>query len=282
MSDQNLLEGKFAKIGARLKMRSNDRRPNRSRFMFSRQQQTDNGSVRLDVQTDNKGEFFDIAIFGGDEGKKPELTILDVQPDDRHLLLMAKNATGSKSKYLCGHDERHWFVAAIPESAPVGTVRQAKEALKPPEVQARQTGIKAKDRNRRKNDAYIRQGEWFFIPTKISEPDPVLVLKKEPLSRGRGSKPHMMEFCYRSGGTQVYVCSRYPNGVDVNTYNRILRTEKDAKGYGWRVMVRDAAVYCKGRITHADHKTITLVGWHRVMMNTENKAEAMRHVAFLD
>jgi len=277
MSDQNLLEGKFAKIGARLKMRSNVRE---SRPSVLRQQQS-NGSVRLDVLSDNKGEFFDIRLLGGDEA--PELLVLDVQPDDRHLLLMAKNSeSGVKSKYLCGHDERHWFVAAIPESAPVGTVRQAKEALKPPEVQSRQTGLKAKDRNRRKNDAYIRQGEWFFIPTNIGEPDKDLVLKKEPLSRGRGSKPHMMEFCYRSGGEQVYVCSRYPNGVDNDTYTRIVKTDKAAKGFGWRVMRRDAAVYCKGRITHADHKTITLVGWHRVVMNTENKAVAMRHVAFLD
>jgi hypothetical protein len=40
-----------------------------------------------------------------------------------------------KHKLLCGHDERHWFIAAVPESAPVGTVRSAKEALKLAEVQ---------------------------------------------------------------------------------------------------------------------------------------------------
>ena len=33
---------------------------------------------------------------------------------------------------------------------------------------------------------------------------------------------------------------------------------------------------------HADHKTITLHGWHRVLMNTENQSRAMRNVAFLD
>jgi hypothetical protein len=50
-------------------------------------------------------------------------------------LLLVRGA-GEKRKFLCGQDERHWFVAAIPESAPVGTVRQAKEALKPPDVRA--------------------------------------------------------------------------------------------------------------------------------------------------
>jgi hypothetical protein len=115
---------------------------------------------------------------------------------------MVKQQTGEKSKFLCGHDERHWFVAAIPEAAPVGTVRQAKEALKPKEVQDRQAGVSTKDRNRRKNKAYIRQGEWFFLPANIEEPDPKFVIKHEPLSRGRGSKPHTVEFCYRSSNTR--------------------------------------------------------------------------------
>ncbi|MFO0960881.1 MAG: hypothetical protein U0800_26160 [Isosphaeraceae bacterium] len=36
--------------------------------------------------------------------------MLDVQPADRHLLLMFREGE-QKSKFLCGHDER-WFVAA--------------------------------------------------------------------------------------------------------------------------------------------------------------------------
>ena len=47
-------------------------------------------------------------------------------------------------------------------------------------------------------------------------------------------------------------------------------------------MMRNPTVYVKGRVTHADHATITLDGWHRVEMNTESKSQAMRHVAFLD
>ena len=248
----NILE-KFEKIGARAKV-SSDRI----------------GAVRLDILNDKNGEYFDIQM--GTEAS--EVSILDVQPKDRHLLLLARNGK-DKSKFLCGHDERHWFVAAIPESAPVGTVRQAKEALKPREVQNRQVGLKAAERNKRKNDAYIRQGEWFFIPTPLT-PDNRLILKNEPIRRGSG-KPHMAEFCYRSGGTSVWVCRAYPNGVDEKTYKRLIKDYTD-----WRPMRRDAAVYVKGRITHADHKTINLVGWHRVVMNTETSARAMRNVAFLD
>jgi hypothetical protein len=35
-------------------------------------------------------------------------------------------------------------------------------------------------------------------------------------------------------------------------------------------------------ITHPDHATIRLDGWHRVEMNTENRSRAMASVAFLD
>src|SRR5207244_4407074 len=120
-----------------------------------------------------------------------------------------------KSKFVCGHDERHWFVAAVPESARgVGTVRAALEALKPVEVRAAE-GLKCVrhvDRLRRKNAAFVRQGEWFFLPEPGLVVDGRLVRKREPLSRGLGSKPHVAEYGYRSGGETVYVCPEYPAG----------------------------------------------------------------------
>lgn len=47
-------------------------------------------------------------------------------------------------------------------------------------------------------------------------------------------------------------------------------------------MVRGADVFAMGRVSHPDHATVVLRGWHRVLMNTERDARAMRHVAFLD
>ena len=35
-------------------------------------------------------------------------------------------------------------------------------------------------------------------------------------------------------------------------------------------------------VRNADHATITLPGWHRVVMNTEGQSKAMKNVAFLD
>jgi hypothetical protein len=267
--DTNLLDTKFARIGARLKIA--DRPARRTRT---------SGPISLDVQADRKGEFFEILY---QPSVDVEVAVLDVQPADRHLLLLVREGK-DKSKFLCGHDERRWFVAGIPEKAPVGNVRQAKEALKPAEVQTAQArkGLRAKARNRRKNAAYIRQGEWFFILDGDFAVDDKLVLANEPLRRGNGGKPHWAEFCYRTGGETVYVCSRHPNGVTEAQYKVVLAGNTKAKGWGWRTMRRNPGVYVKGRIRHADHATITLHGWHRVLMNTEGQSKAMRNVAFLD
>jgi hypothetical protein len=267
--DTNLLDLKFARIGARLKVAH---RPSRRSRM--------SGVISLDVQADRKGEFFEIVRQPGVEA---EVAVLDVQPADRHLLLMVREG-GEKHKFLCGHDERHWFVAAVPESAPVGTVRQAKEALKPAEVRAAQAseGLRAEARNRRKNAAYRRQGEWFFLPDPGLAVDESLVLRNEPLRRGNGGKPHWTEFCYRTGGEIVHVCSRRPNGVTPAQHEKILAGNPKARGWNWQVMRRNPGVYVRGSVRHADHRTIVLHGWHRVLMNTEGQSRAMRNVAFLD
>jgi hypothetical protein len=267
--DTILLDIKFVRIGARLKVADRPSRRSRTASVFS-----------LDVQTDRTGEFFEIVCPPGAEA---EIAVLDVQPADRHLLLLVREGK-DKSKFLCGHDERHWFVAGIPEAAPVGTVRQAKEALKPAEVQTAQArqGLKAKARSRRKNAAYVRQGEWFFLPVADMAVDEKLVLRDEPLTRGNGGKPHWADFCYRTGGETVYVCARHPNGVVAAQYKNILAGNPKATGWGWRTMRRNPGVYVKGRIRHSDHATINLHGWHRVLMNTEGQSKAMRNVAFLD
>jgi hypothetical protein len=266
--DANALITKFARIGARLKIADRPSRRTRS-----------TGVVALDVQADRAGEFFEIATLGAES----DIAVLDVQPRDRHLLLLVREGN-EKSKFLCGHDERNWFVAGIPEAAPVGTVRQAMEALKPAEVQIAQAraGLKSKARNRRKNTVYIRQGEWFFLRIPHLTVDDKLILKNEPLSRGNGGKPHWAEFCYRTGGETVYVCQRYPSGVPGPRYKAILAENPAAKSWTWRTMQRNPGVYVKGRIRHADHATITLRGWHQVLMNTEGRSKAMRNVAFLD
>lgn len=270
--DSSALQKQFARMGARLKLRDGP--------IPWRLRET---GFAVDVGRDRHGTFFD--ILAGNGGQQ-EVEVVDVQPRDRHLLLMVRRQVDreeEKHKFLCGHDERDWFVAAVPEAGGVATVRTAKEALKPQEVRAAQArkGLKARHRNRRHNAAFIRQGEWFFIPEPDLVVDLKLVLRDEPLARGRG-KPHWAEFLYRTGGETVYVSRDYPQGLTEGQYKALLARKPSAKHQHWTVMRRNPGVYVRGNIRHPDHKTVKLNGWHRVLMNTESQAAAMRHLAFLD
>jgi hypothetical protein len=239
------------------------------------------GFLSLDVLWDKRGEFFQIRV---DPAAVAEVCVMDVQPKNRHLLLLGRGIQDGKmekSKFLCGHDERHWFVAAIPESAAVSNVRDAKTALKPSDARVREESVRLRGhlRHRRRNAAWIRQGEWFFLPAPDFAPkNDLFILRNEPLSRG-GGKAHMAEEAYRTGGETVYVSPKHPQGVSADEYSR-LRGQGD-KG-PWQQMVRNARVYVRGRIRHPDHATIHLDGWHRVLMNRENEARAMSWVTFLD
>ena len=139
-------------------------------------------------------------------------------------------------------------------------------------------GVSRRAGFRRRNAAFIRQGEWFFVPVSLGA-DSLLILKNEPLSRGHGGKPHWAEECYRSGGETVYVSARYPTGLTAEEYKKLTPSDRHQ---GFNIMKRGAAVYVRGKISHADHATVSLKGWHQVLMNTENRASAMRFVAFLD
>jgi hypothetical protein len=266
--DPNLLEAKFARMGARLALAPTaGPRPGRPDLPLA-----------LDIRRDADGEYFDVRVRPG-----VAVDVLDLRRRERHLLLRARDGADSHL-FLCGHDERHWFVAAVPERARASNVATAMEALKPPEVleaQARQ-GVNGRNRRRRKNAAYRRQGEWFFLPAPQLQVPKALILRNEPLSRGNGGKPHWAELCYRQGGETVYVCGRYPAGLTAAEYNRLVASKPKAKEWGWRVMRRNAEVHVKGRISHPDHRTLGLYVWHKVVMNTEGQAQAMRHVVFLD
>jgi hypothetical protein len=232
-TNTELIRRKFERIGARAK--------------------TLEGWFRIDIKKDRKGDYFEIRV-----PRDPEVVIepIDVRPNLRHLLLLVRQF-GSKDKFLCGHDERHWFVASVPRVG-VSTVVTALNALKPREViQAeRRKGIGTRDRLRRRNEAFIRQGEWFFVPVPNLYVREQSIRRNEPLRRGFGSKPHMCE----------EVCRSFASPLD--------------SGFDWVFVRRTAAnVFARGRVWHPDHKTVFLEGWHQVFMNTEQRAS---NVAFLD
>jgi len=260
-----LLEKKFEAIGARIKI--SEPRSGLDDF-------------KIDVQKDKNGEYFDLKVR-----KKIEMLVTDVQKQDRHLLLLVRQPDNPKAKFLCGHDERHWFTCALPESARVVNVATAKQALKPKElaVLERHEGLKTKDAQKRhrklKSGRKIhRQGEFMFIPSDFMPPkgNLTIILKNEPM-RGGGTHFHYAEHLYRNGGEAVYV--RRDVVISVEEYKRLDKKEK----VHWSYMRRNPEVYVKGHIRHEEHATVDLGNvWHKVMVNTEAQAKAARNVAFLD
>ena len=237
-----VLERRFAAMGARVRLVG-----------------TPLGAPSVDVL----GSTFELRFPGA--GPEAGVEVIDVRPRDRHLLLLVRHGA-EKSKFLCGHDERHWFVAAVPEDARgVTGVATAKQALQPAAV--------------RRGAPFVRQGEWFFVPAPWLDPPTLSVLRNEPLSRG-GGKAHVLAHAFRRGGATVYVNPLNPNGISEERFRRL--TPARQRSGGWVPMTLDPEVFAKGSVRHPDHATIVLPGWHRVLMNTERQARAMRHVAFLD
>lgn len=263
------IEQQFTRIGARAKIHPP---------VFRRWGATPD--FQIDIGNDSEGEFFDIAV---QPTLLEETLVIDVQASWRHLLLMSRQANG-KHKFLCGHDERHWFVAAVPERASVSSVTTAFDALKPAAVRGMELrrGVKPRKRNRRRNEAFIRQGEWFFVPVENpSQIDHRMILSNEPIFRA-GGKPHLCEELVRQGGQLIYVSNQYPRGLTEPERMRLLSRKPESRHLHWVARRINPSVFVRGRIRHPDHKTILLDGWHQVLMNTENESISMRHVAFID
>jgi len=232
--NSNLLEKHFARMGVRIKTVLH--RPVWQRWGGWRETLASRFSV--DVQQDRHGEHF---VFNVREGVEDEVSVdlLQVKPKERHLVMLVRdsasenNTRETKDRFLCGHDEREWFVAAVPGA--VSTVADAMESLKPipvRSVQARK-GLNAKKRNLRRNSSFRRQGEWFFIPAPEALVMEERVLTNEPIARS-GGKPHMVQYLYREGGRLVYVCHRYPDGVTEHQRSVLIQTTPKAKGWGWK------------------------------------------------
>jgi len=271
------LESQFAAMGARLKVREIP-----SRWRLGNQTWTNPQDYAMDIRRDRGGQFFELRV-PTHLREALDVSVMQNEPKRRHLLLLVRNMAGQEKldRFLCGHDEREWFVAAVPGGA--SSVRQAMDALRPGGVQEALTQhhVSSRKRYTRKNRAFRRQGEWFFVPEPSLVVEGKLIHHNEPLQRG-GGKPHIVDELYRTGGETVYVCSRHPNGITGDNYRRLLQVNPAAARWGWRVMQRNASVYVRGVVRHSDHAPIRLAFWHRVFMNTETQSRTMARVAFLD
>src|SRR5437870_1731324 len=93
----------FAAMGARFKINT---------ITVDRWRDT---SYAVDIQRDRCGEFFELRI-PANLTNSLDASVAQVEATDRHLLLFVRQANRANrlDRFLCGHDERAWFVAAVP------------------------------------------------------------------------------------------------------------------------------------------------------------------------
>ena len=250
------LEKHFAAIGARLDV---CHEPDASDYGF-------------DVVRGRRGEYFELRgsrldtlfVQHVDKGTRHILVCGLERSDPRTARMNGRRARQAArplaSRFLCGYDERHWFVAGIGD--PVTTVRDAKLSLAPAGI--REAVARERHRDRRHNGLFTRQGEWFFVPAKL----PALagwtpIHRNEPITRGRG-KAHWCEELVRHSGVTV----RLYQGRELDDAEFATLIAKNPR-LSYRTMTRDAVVYVRGRVRHDDHATIRLRDWHRVYLNSE-------------
>ena len=214
---------------------------------------------RIDAQGSNgRNERFVI-----DLNDNIELVPLDTNVREEGVLILIRDRAENQNlaKLLLGHDERQLFVAAAPLRAK--TVLEVKEELKPAIVRRveRQADVRAKKKHKHRNEARVRQGDFFFIPTEDSV-DETLLQKNQPLRRGRGNA-HMLEEAVEIGGEAGYESGgRF---IRIREYNRLDDRSKEL----YRQTRRNARIYARGKVRHPEHRTIVLKGWHLVVPNTE-------------
>ena len=179
------IESGFTQMGARVKVREIP-----SRWTQGDRSWISPQDYSLDIHRDGKGEFFELRV-PTHLSNALDVTVMQSEPKQRHLLLFVRKP-GDKprlDRFLCGHDEREWFVAAVPGGA--SSVRQAMDALQPAPVRQALASHKVSTNKRysRKNRAFRRQGEWFFVPEPTLAVDPKLIklgsLLYVPLLEGR-------------------------------------------------------------------------------------------------
>jgi hypothetical protein len=134
----------------------------------------------------------------------------------------------------------------------------------------------------RRNEAFVRQGEWLFVPlpegTLVNDS---LILRNEPLRRGL-EKPHIVDELARDQGEPVYVCAAYPHGMTPREYQKLISRRPELRGIGWAIRRRSPRVFARGEVRHPDHKTVKLEDWRLAARNAESRSTTTRQVAFVD
>ena len=211
----NHIESKFAAMGARLKVRE----------IASRWRQGDRSWIEsqgLSPWTSSAtatGEFFELRV-PTHLSESLDVAVMQAEPKQRHLLLAVRKA-GDKLQNSTASS-----AATTNANGSLLPCRVARRASVRPWTRSSRSDVRAalarnhvssRKRYARKNRAFRRQGEWFFVPEPSFVVDEKLVLRNEPLRRGSGQAA--------SGGrtASAAAAKRFTFAVVIRTVSR--RTE---------------------------------------------------------
>ena len=167
-----------------------------------------NDIFQMSIET--KGKKKGIEYFKLSKGhENNQVRVIDVDCKARQLILLVKEperqykvrrwdyikrdyveemqkTPNNLRKLLCGFDEKHLFIAQLPDNQRVvNKIKDAHRILKPQIIA----------KNKKKNNRIKRQGEWFFIPITHKEQELINLYQKNVLKKVRigngGGNPHI-------------------------------------------------------------------------------------------
>lgn len=234
--------------------------------------------VQMDIGRNNKGEVIrmnipdggDVRVLGGDPNHR-QVVVMVHEPELQFTEQIWNSATGKMEnrtrrtpggnrRFLVGMDESHLFIAQLTTNCT--SVKQAHEGLKPKSVP------KGKKAKRLKTK---RTGEWFLTEATPEELVAVEAHLKQfgarknvGIGTGNGrtmrGRPHIV--------SESVIVGRKTQASSVDKARRWMVPAP--------VVISEGVEFVRGRILHPDHKVVKLAGWHRVAMNTENRALGAR------
>jgi hypothetical protein len=150
----------------------------------------------------------------------------------------------STRKFLAGRDERQLFMCQVKATAT--TVAQAHQLLKNPTVHTAEGKL----------GRAARQGEWFFLPCSDAEIQEI-------------------ERHIKKSEVAIRKKVRLPSPGKPHTAEEYLAMASPKLSHGFSVQLRDN-IFVRGKITHADHETVTFSRWRRVLRNMEEGRDGDR------
>lgn len=149
------------------------------------------------------------------------------------------------------------FIAEIPVA--VKTIAEAYRALKPKEVLAAE----------KKGLEVLRQGEWFFIPSKAPKFSRSLHTKLKKLQKLREGMSYTTEWTRRQevGDQMAKIQSKVPAPMSLQAGNNRPNDCEQAIKIG-------KVTYCTGKVTHRgrEHRDLELKRWYTVVPNTATRS----------